>query len=149
MRLVFIFVASIDSVINFRVRLEDVYCGSNEVILVKYSKKWVSKFWRVRGKQKVQFSLSFANGNGKPQCLVRLQVVPVPKEFLFKEELQHQTWEKIQEIPRKISGNSRKAILRYLEGNQAHNQGETGKLLPPKRLCTEDVVPSPRGVWWA
>jgi len=29
MRLFFIFVASIDSVINFRVRLEDVYCGSN------------------------------------------------------------------------------------------------------------------------
>jgi len=32
MRLYFIFVASIDSVINFRVRLEDVYCGNNEVI---------------------------------------------------------------------------------------------------------------------
>jgi len=29
MRLFFIFVASIDSVINFRVRLEDVYYGSN------------------------------------------------------------------------------------------------------------------------
>ena len=32
MRLWFIFVASIDSVVNFRVRLEDVYCGNNEVI---------------------------------------------------------------------------------------------------------------------
>jgi len=32
MRLFFNFVASIDSVIDFRVRLEDVYCGSNEVI---------------------------------------------------------------------------------------------------------------------
>jgi len=32
MHLYFIFVASIDSVVNFRVRSEDVYCGNNEVI---------------------------------------------------------------------------------------------------------------------
>jgi len=32
MRLFFIFFASIDSVINFRAVLEDVHCGSNEVI---------------------------------------------------------------------------------------------------------------------
>jgi len=32
MRLFFIFVTSIDSVINFRVTLEEVHCGSNEVI---------------------------------------------------------------------------------------------------------------------
>jgi len=37
MHLFFIFVASIDSVINFRVRLEDVYCGSNETIFFRYS----------------------------------------------------------------------------------------------------------------
>jgi len=30
--LIFFFVASIDSVINFRVRLEDVHCESNKVI---------------------------------------------------------------------------------------------------------------------
>jgi len=29
MRLVFIFVASVDSVVNFRVRLEDAHCGNN------------------------------------------------------------------------------------------------------------------------
>jgi len=33
----------------------------------------------------------FANNNGKPQCLVRLQVISVQKECLFKEALQHQT----------------------------------------------------------
>jgi len=33
----------------------------------------------------------FANNNGKPQCLVRLQVIPISKEFLSKEALQHQT----------------------------------------------------------
>jgi len=32
MHLVFIFVASIDSAVNFRVRLEGVLCGSIEVI---------------------------------------------------------------------------------------------------------------------
>jgi len=32
MHLFLIFLASIDSVINFRVGLEDVYCGSTEVI---------------------------------------------------------------------------------------------------------------------
>jgi len=32
MRLFFIFVTSIDSVNDFRVRLEDVHCGSEEVI---------------------------------------------------------------------------------------------------------------------
>jgi len=37
----------------------------------------------------------FANNNGKPQCLVRLHVIFVPKEFLFKEALQHQTLENI------------------------------------------------------
>jgi len=31
MRLLFMFVASIDSVINFRVRLKDVDCGSNKI----------------------------------------------------------------------------------------------------------------------
>jgi len=32
MRVFFNFVASIDYIINLRVRLEDVHCGSNEVI---------------------------------------------------------------------------------------------------------------------
>jgi len=38
MRLVFIFVASIDSVVNFRVRLEDVHCGSIEVTYCQVQK---------------------------------------------------------------------------------------------------------------
>ena len=39
----------------------------------------------------------FANNNGKPRCLVRLQVIYVRKEFLFKEvALQHQTRESIR-----------------------------------------------------
>jgi len=42
MRLFFILVASVDSVLNFRVRLEDVHCGSNEVIFSQVQ-KWVSK----------------------------------------------------------------------------------------------------------
>jgi len=37
MRLFFIVFASIDSVTNFRARLEDVHCGSNEVI---FSQIW-------------------------------------------------------------------------------------------------------------
>jgi len=32
MRLFFIFFTSIDPVINFQISLEDVHCGSNEVI---------------------------------------------------------------------------------------------------------------------
>jgi len=44
----------------------------------------------------------FTNNNGKPQCLVKLKVISVPKEFLLKEELQHQTTENIREIPRKF-----------------------------------------------
>jgi len=31
----------------------------------------------------------FANNNGKSQCLLRLQVISAPKEFIFKETLQH------------------------------------------------------------
>jgi len=38
----------------------------------------------------------------KPQCIVRLQVISVPTEFLFKEELQHQTRESIREISQKF-----------------------------------------------
>jgi len=44
----------------------------------------------------------FVNNNGEPQCLVRLQVISVPKEFLSKETLQHQTQENAQEIPPKL-----------------------------------------------
>jgi len=33
----------------------------------------------------------FANNNGKPQCFVRLEMISVQTECLFKEELQHQT----------------------------------------------------------
>jgi len=36
----------------------------------KFNSKWGERFF-------------FANNNGKPQCLVRLQVIFVPKEFLF------------------------------------------------------------------
>jgi len=35
----------------------------------------------------------------KPQRLLRLQLISVPKEFLFKEALQHQTRENIRKIP--------------------------------------------------
>jgi len=44
----------------------------------------------------------FANNKGKPQCIARMQVVSVPKEFLFKKAVQYQTRETIQEIPRKF-----------------------------------------------
>jgi len=44
----------------------------------------------------------FTNNNVKPQCLVRLKVISIPKEFLLKEVLQHQTTENIQEIPQKF-----------------------------------------------
>jgi len=55
----------------------------------KFSSNWEERY-------------SFANNNRKPQCLVRLQVIFVPKEFLFKEALQHQTQENIREAPRKF-----------------------------------------------
>jgi len=45
---------------------------------------------------------SFANNNRKPQCLVRLQVISVPKEFLYEEELQHQIRENIRDILQKF-----------------------------------------------
>jgi len=53
MRLVFIFVASIGSVVNFRVRLEDVHCGSIEVIYcqAQQSNQKISD----REKQKLHF----------------------------------------------------------------------------------------------
>ena len=44
----------------------------------------------------------FANNKGKSQWIVTMQVIFVPKEFLFKEALQYQTREMIQEIPRKF-----------------------------------------------
>jgi len=43
-----------------------------------------------------------ANNNGEPQCLVRLQVISISKEFLFKEALEQRTRESIREIPRKF-----------------------------------------------
>jgi len=42
------------------------------------------------------------NNNGKPQRLVRLQVISIPKELLFEEALQNQTQENIREIPQKF-----------------------------------------------
>jgi len=44
----------------------------------------------------------FTNNNGKPQCRVRLQVISVPKGFLFKAALQHQIPENMWVMPRKF-----------------------------------------------
>jgi len=52
-----IFFASLDPVVNFRVRLQDVNCGNNEVIFSQVQQLNKNKCHKrnVTGKQKVQF----------------------------------------------------------------------------------------------
>jgi len=83
--------------------LNNVHCGSIEVIYCQVqqsNKKWVSN---EKCQRKTESSILTWS---KPQCLVRLQVIFVPEEFLFKEAIQHQTRENIREN----HGNSREAF---------------------------------------
>jgi len=57
MRFFLSFFASLDPVVNFRVRLQDVNCGNNEVIFSQVQQLNKNKCHKrnVTGKQKVQF----------------------------------------------------------------------------------------------
>ncbi|XP_076804676.1 general transcription factor II-I repeat domain-containing protein 2-like [Clavelina lepadiformis] len=55
----------------------------------------------------------FANSNGKPQCLVCLQVISVPKEFNLKRHYSTMHEKKYGQY----HGTSREAILKELKGN--------------------------------
>jgi len=55
----------------------------------------------------------FVNNNGKPQCLVCLQVISVPKEFNLKRLCST----KHEKMYRKYHGTSSEAIFKELEGN--------------------------------
>jgi len=85
---------------NFRVRLEDVHCGINEVIfseVQQFNKKRVSK-----EKCQRKSESSILTG-GKLQCLVRLQVISVPKSFYLKRHYSS----KHEKTHGKFHGNSR------------------------------------------
>ena len=110
---VFFFVASMDSVINVQVKLEDVHCGSN--ILVMYSNLTINECQKNRevSEENKKFNsyweerYFFANNNGKPQCLAKLQVISIPKEFL---KWHYNT--KHEKTSGKYHRNSRKIFLK-------------------------------------
>jgi len=116
MRLFFVFVASLDFVINFRVSLKDVHCGSNEVI---FSLQYYSSLTKISVKREVseekrKFNSNweeryfFANSNGKPECLVKMQVISIPKKILLKRHYST----KHEKSYGKFDGHSREATLK-------------------------------------
>jgi len=52
----------------------------------------------------------FTNNNGKPQCLLRLQIISIPKEMSFYLKSHYRT--KHEKTSGKYHGNSREAILK-------------------------------------
>jgi len=70
----------------------------------------------------------FANNNGKPQCLVRLQLISVPKGKSFFLKNHYST--KREKPYGTYHGNSREAMLKQLKGKQARNQGDNRAIAP-------------------
>ena len=95
--------------------------------LVKYSNLTKNECQKrsVREKQKVFYS-------NWEQTTVSCEIASnIRSERIF-------TW-RVSNKHGKFHGDSRKAFLKWLKGNQVRNHGgTTGQLPPLKRLCTED-----------
>jgi len=108
---------AIESVINFRVRLKDVHCENNEVIFSpSIATKQTMSVKREASEENRKFDFNweeryfFTNSNGKPQCLLRLQIISIPKEMSFYLKSRCST--KHEKTSGKYLGNSREAILK-------------------------------------
>jgi len=105
-------------------------------------KKWLSK---EKCERKTKFNSNwneryfFTNSNGKPQCLVRLQVISVPKGKSFDI--------KTITVPnaRKHMGNTTNILGKQFWNNwrvtNLQPWGPTGQLPAFMKLCTENVLP--------